>query len=162
MTLATKKLTTARREDDRERHGNHGLDRMDLEREDVSQSRSATLASFGGHSRAIRRASNSRVQTGASQGDDESLRTSVGDRVVPRFDPYADQRAYDGGFAQGWRIVREGGRIKAGGRWYGHDDLLMRVGDRVHVLMTDYWGGHVTVSGGAIGCMHRICKAKAE
>lgn len=81
---------------------------------------------------------------------------------MPRFDPYADRRAYDGGFAQGWRIVRDGGRVKAGGRWYRHDKLFLRVGERVHVLLTDYWEGYVTISGGAVGCMHRICRAKAE
>jgi hypothetical protein len=52
--------------------------------------------------------------------------------------------------------------VKAGGRWYRHDKLFLRVGERVHVLLTDYWEGYVTVSGGAVGCMHRICRAKAE
>ena len=54
--------------------------------------------------------------------------------------PARDDRAEDGGFYAGWRLVRPKGRVKAGGRWWRHDKLLRQVGKRVWVKIDCYWG----------------------
>ena len=79
-----------------------------------------------------------------------------------RRDPYSDSRCADGVFADGWRRVKRGGRIKAGGMWYSADQLEEIVGELVHVFMGEYWQGHITVHRGRIGCQGYYCRADRE
>ena len=50
-----------------------------------------------------------------------------------------DQRAPDGVFSRGLRLVRKGGRVKAGGVWFQGDCLLPLVGQFVILDNFDYW-----------------------
>ena len=50
-----------------------------------------------------------------------------------------DQRAPDGAFSRGLRLVRKGGRVKAGGMWFQGDCLLPLVGKFVILDNFDYW-----------------------
>ena len=54
-----------------------------------------------------------------------------------------DIRAPDGLFYAGWRMVRKGGRVKAGGAWYKSDRLLPFVGREIWVAIGEYWGGWI-------------------
>jgi hypothetical protein len=79
-----------------------------------------------------------------------------------RCDPYRDRRAPDGLFANGWRYVRKGGRVKVAGAWYAHEKLKEIVGEYVMVFMGDYWMGEVQIHRGACGCHGWYCNAEAE
>jgi hypothetical protein len=50
-----------------------------------------------------------------------------------------DRLAPDGLTAYGWRLVREGGRVKMNNVWFQNDLLLPFVGQKIHVAMNDYW-----------------------
>ena len=58
---------------------------------------------------------------------------------------HRDGYAPDGEFADGDRVVRAGGYIKAGNEWYQHDDLLPLVGQMVWVYVPDYWATELVV-----------------
>jgi hypothetical protein len=57
---------------------------------------------------------------------------------------YADRRAPDGVFANGWRRVRSGGMV----------------GDLVYVEMNDYWMQEIIIHAGRVGCTGFLCRAK--
>lgn len=50
-----------------------------------------------------------------------------------------DSHAPDGRMAGGWRIVKQGGWVKAFGAWWNHDRLIPFVGERVWIASADYW-----------------------
>lgn len=75
-------------------------------------------------------------------------------------DAYADRKAPDGVFSDGWRKVRRGGRIKCAGQWFESRALIPFVGDLVHVQVDDYWMQSVVVSVGRIGCAKYLCHAE--
>jgi hypothetical protein len=60
-------------------------------------------------------------------------------RRRPGFHPDRDQRAGDGHFYAGWRLVRAGGWVKAGDVWYQDESLLPFAGKKIWIAMADYW-----------------------
>jgi len=64
-----------------------------------------------------------------------------------RLDPkwISDSHAPDGMMASGWRLVRTGGRIKAFGGMFQHEDLIPFIGKRVFVDGSDYWRSEFSV-----------------
>ena len=75
---------------------------------------------------------------------------------------YKDWFAPDGMVASGWRIVRNGGRVKVAGSYWRSADLLPIVGELVHFQVYDYWMEKLEISRGLIGCWDFYCYAIPE
>lgn len=72
---------------------------------------------------------------------------------------YADRYCADGVISDGWRRVKQGGKVKIGGYYYANEKLAELTGELVHVQVGEYHQTYVLISRGRIGCMDYFCRA---
>jgi hypothetical protein len=75
---------------------------------------------------------------------------------------YSDSYAPDGVVANGWRIVRKGGKIKVNNSYWHSEKLETIVGEQVYFQVYDYWFEKLIIERGACGCHGFYCYAYAE